>query len=61
MEFYEGTDSIRYKSFYDRIQKLLTNPVVFDVMRNSGKKKKKEEKIEQESSVHLMKSSTESE
>jgi len=33
IEYYEATEPLKYKSFYDRLQKLLVRPDVFDVMK----------------------------
>ena len=44
IEYYESIDQDKYKSFYDRLQKFLIRPEVFDVMKVSkpGKCRKKE-------------------
>lgn len=41
IEYYEATEPLKYKSFYDRLQKLLVWPDVFDVMKQSKSKKGK--------------------
>jgi len=49
IEYYETIEPLKYKSFYDRLQKLLIRPEVFDVMKKSKAKKPKAKKISDDS------------
>ena len=40
IEFYEGYDQEKYKSYYQRLQNLVLKPVVHKVMRNEKPDKK---------------------
>ena len=49
IEYYESVDPVKYKSFYDRLQKFLVRPEVFDVMKVSkARKPRKKENSEPE-------------